>query len=79
MIKVVSETTAGFAKLISMRGGKEQYSKDFIDETIKVLQKFLKGNREQLLGHLSRQITFTNSNYTWEKRAREWEMELKDN
>ena len=68
----LSETTAGFAKLIPVTSGREQYINDFVQETVTVLEQFRRRDRG-LMGSLARQVNFANGHYTWGRRAEEWE------
>lgn len=65
----IPETTAGFAKLIAFTPeDKELYCQRFIETVVGVLQT----PSADLLDKQSRQLTFVNNCYTWEKRAEEW-------
>ena len=60
------ETTAGFAKLIPMDSN---YNQNFVDATVTALKNPTNTNK---------QVAFVKTNYTWKKRAIEWERWLKD-
>lgn len=67
----IPETTAGFAKLIPFTpDNKELYCQRFIETIVEVL----KTPSADLPDKQSRQLTFINNCYTWEKRAEEWKI-----
>jgi glycosyltransferase involved in cell wall biosynthesis len=66
------ETTAGFAQLIPFTGDLKKYGLDFAIRVISEIRKFLT-NDQKLESDLSKQVNFVKDNYTWSKRAREWE------
>lgn len=72
------ETAAGFAKLIPMNNNREKYCEMFVDETVAILKKFTQDKTSDLANNLFQQVNFTNNNYTWNKRAIEWEKLLHD-
>ena len=72
------ETTAGFAKLILAGGSWQEYSENFIQETVVFLHQFLGKDRVKIGQKLFEQTEFANHNYTWTKRALEWDKFLKN-
>ncbi len=66
------ETTAGFARLISIEGDWEVYKDRFVEETVQVLTKCTATNTTDSETHLRRQVEYVNSSYTWSVRAEQW-------
>src|SRR6185369_1255545 len=66
----LSETTAGFATLIPVGRGPDEYALRFVDACVDALQNL---DSPQTADLLSRQIQFAAGNYTWAARAQEWE------
>ncbi len=66
------ETTAGFARLISMEPDWEIYKNHFVDEMIQILQEFTATDTTKLETLLRQQVDYVNSSYIWSVRAREW-------
>jgi glycosyltransferase involved in cell wall biosynthesis len=65
------ETTAGFARLISLGQNKEAYLNQFIEQVVAVLGECQqRGNECERF--LQRQVEHVNSNVTWDIRAGEW-------
>ena len=68
----LSETTAGFARLIPIKEGEAAYKKRFIQETVAVLRKFTVIDTTEAEAHLRAQVNYVNNSYIWSKRAKEW-------
>ena len=66
------ETTAGFARLISIEGSWEVYKDRFVEETVQVLTKCTATNTTDSETHLRQQVEYVNSSYTWSVRAEQW-------
>jgi tetratricopeptide (TPR) repeat protein len=66
------ETTAGFARLISIEGDWEVYKDRFVEETVQVLTKCIATNTTDSETHLRQQVEYVNSSYTWSVRAEQW-------
>jgi tetratricopeptide (TPR) repeat protein len=66
------ETTAGFARLISIEGDWEVYKDRFVEETVQVLTKCIATDTTDSETHLRRQVEYVNSSYTWSVRAEQW-------
>jgi glycosyltransferase involved in cell wall biosynthesis len=61
------ETTAGFAKLISIEQDEKSFLQEFVTETVAALQS-MPGAEEEL----RRQVDYIRQNATWDLRARQW-------
>jgi hypothetical protein len=66
------ETTAGFARLISIEGDWEVYKDRFVEETVQVLTKCIATDTTDSETHLRQQVEYVNSSYTWSVRAEQW-------
>jgi glycosyltransferase involved in cell wall biosynthesis len=66
------ETTAGFARLISIEGGWEVYKDHFVEETVQVLTKCIATDTTDSETDLRRQVEYVNSSCTWSVRAEQW-------
>jgi len=66
------ETTAGFARLISIESDWEVYKDRFVEETVQVLTKCIATDTTDSETHLRRQVEYVNSSYTWSVRAEQW-------
>lgn len=66
------ETTAGFARLISIEGSWEVYKDSFVEETVQVLTKCIATDTTESETDLRRQVEYVNSSYTWSVRAEQW-------
>jgi glycosyltransferase involved in cell wall biosynthesis len=66
------ETTAGFARLISIESDWEVYKDRFVEETVQVLTKCTATNTTDSETHLRQQVEYVNSSYTWSVRAEQW-------
>jgi predicted O-methyltransferase YrrM len=69
------ETTAGFAELIPVDRGPQEYEKRFVDAAVAALQSLDSPATAELL---SAQVRHVNQNYDWDQRAKEWERWLTD-
>jgi predicted O-linked N-acetylglucosamine transferase (SPINDLY family) len=72
----LSETTAGFADLVPVseedQDKIEAYKAQFVETAVAALQKWL--NQSAVVEQrLQAQVSYVNEQYTWEKRAEEWE------
>jgi glycosyltransferase involved in cell wall biosynthesis len=65
------ETTAGFAELIGMTAGKDEFVRQFIDKSIHTLTESRR-RPEETETLLRRQVDAINVTCTWEMRADEW-------
>jgi len=65
------ETTAGFARLISVEQESASYLREFVVQTVSVLQEVQRADAaaEELL---RRQVDYIQQNATWDVRARQW-------
>jgi glycosyltransferase involved in cell wall biosynthesis len=68
----LEETTAGFARLITVSRDPVQLANAFAALTIDALQE-TKRNPEAALAHRESQIAYIKKNYTWPVRALEWQ------
>lgn len=66
------ETTAGFARLISVEGDWEAYKERFVGETVGALRECISPDTTAAETHLRRQVSHVNRSYTWSVRAQEW-------
>jgi hypothetical protein len=87
-LAALPETTAGFARLVSMSGvenlasvtnwnraGKpdwEGYTRRFLEATVGVLKENLGAGGATAENHLRQQVEYINRGCTWSVRAREW-------
>jgi glycosyltransferase involved in cell wall biosynthesis len=67
----LSETTAGFARLIPLRPTLQEYLKDFIAQTIEALHE-QSSNPSATESFLRRQVDFIKQTGAWDVRAKEW-------
>jgi glycosyltransferase involved in cell wall biosynthesis len=68
----LGETTAGFARLLPVGDDWLGYSERFVDQAVEALEQF--EEQPQLVNeHLRRQVAYCNAEFTWAKRADEWE------
>ncbi len=65
------ETTAGFAKLVSVGTNWDVYKYRFIQNTIDALKE-LNSSNGYLERHLRRQVDYVNQSATWRLRAAQW-------
>lgn len=66
------ETTAGFARLISVEGDWEAYKDRFVEETVEVLTACTATDPTAAETHLRRQVEYVNREYNWSIRAQQW-------
>ena len=71
------ETSAGFASLIPVNIGGQEYSQRFITQTVSTLEEF-DADPAKTEAQLRQQIAFANTHYTWQVRATEWAKWLSD-
>ncbi|MEG4997434.1 tetratricopeptide repeat protein [Microcoleus sp. B4-D4] len=87
-LAALPETTAGFARLVSMSGtenlasvtnwnraGKpewEGYTRRFVEATVSVLKEFTDARSATAENHLRRQVEYINRGCTWSVRSRQW-------
>ncbi|WP_293339151.1 tetratricopeptide repeat protein [Microcoleus sp. CAWBG58] len=87
-LAALPETTAGFARLVSMSGVKnlasvinwkragtpdwEGYTRRFLDATVEVLKDCTGAGSATAETHLRQQVEYINRGCTWSVRAREW-------
>jgi glycosyltransferase involved in cell wall biosynthesis len=67
----LSETTAGFARLISMAQSRSSYSEQYVDAATDILTRQIV-NPAATEAHLRKQIEYISSSCTWPTRATEW-------
>ncbi len=72
-LAALPETAEGFAFLIPANEKRAENRADFINYTVKILKEFISKNSTSLENDLQAQTAFFNKNYTWKKRAYEWE------
>jgi len=65
------ETTAGFARLISIEGGWEAYKNRFVAEIVQVLTNTAK-NSTAVETHLKQQVEYVQRQCNWSVRAQQW-------
>lgn len=63
-------TTAGFAALIPIDRGPEEYARRFVDAAVTALEQLDSPDSVELL---ARQVRFVADSYTWSARAEQWE------
>jgi glycosyltransferase involved in cell wall biosynthesis len=71
------ETTAGFARLVPVGDDWLAYCDRFVDEVAKALEEIEK-QPDSVNERLARQVAHVNAEYTWSRRADEWEQWLAD-
>jgi glycosyltransferase involved in cell wall biosynthesis len=69
------ETTAGFARLVPVGDDWLAYCDRFVDEVVKALEEIEK-QPDTVNERLARQVAHVNAEYTWSRRADEWEQWL---
>jgi len=70
-LAALPETTAGFARLIPVGLNREEYLSRFVEQVVEVLRECQEhGNEYETF--LRRQLTYVNSNATWDIRAGQW-------
>jgi glycosyltransferase involved in cell wall biosynthesis len=72
-LAALPETTAGFARLVSMPGVADaDYRRNFVDATVEVLKQFTGSSADDVETHLRRQVNYVNESSTWTVRAHQW-------
>jgi glycosyltransferase involved in cell wall biosynthesis len=67
----LSETTAGFGRLVGLDPDRQRYLAGFVRAVISVLDRAAARDPE-LERELRAQVEFVNDRYTWRQRARDW-------
>jgi glycosyltransferase involved in cell wall biosynthesis len=65
------ETSAGFARLVSVQQDRDAYIRDFVGQTVRVLSE-CQQRGDECEGLLRRQVDHVNTHCTWDVRAAEW-------
>jgi glycosyltransferase involved in cell wall biosynthesis len=65
------ETTAGFARLIGMPRSKEDYQRQFVEQTVNVLREMIE-EPAQAEALLRNQLAYVGRELTWPARAEQW-------
>jgi glycosyltransferase involved in cell wall biosynthesis len=66
------ETSAGFARLISVEGDREGYVERFVAETVRALARLAGPDTAEVEEQLRRQVAHVNERHTWSTLAQEW-------
>ncbi len=66
------ETTAGFARLISIEDDWDVYKERFVQETVEVLRECTAKDTTQAETHLRQQVNYVNRFNVWSVRAQQW-------
>jgi glycosyltransferase involved in cell wall biosynthesis len=71
------DTTAGFARLVSVEQDAQDYLREFVAETVSALQ-VMQRREAAAEEQARRQVEYVQQNATWEIRARQWAEWLKE-
>jgi glycosyltransferase involved in cell wall biosynthesis len=66
------ETTAGFARLVALTGGREAFRDRFIEATVEALGTLMGSVSAATESHLRRQVSQMNADARWSERAGQW-------